>query len=207
MPNPHAVPQYSLLHRSALCPVHTLSHSQFSTQSDLLLTLIQSMERKYWNPTFMIPSLYTLPGLPQSHHCRYIHWFIGDKWESFTVLQHKFSQPPSPAPLAISCATRKIHFGNEKSKRTSVIIGHSYFRLWMSEISLHKSCPSCHLDHCAYSVYVAVLTDPTFTCLAVQLNTALLPTTHKMFILQFLPIPHSPVSLYNWTPHCYQQHT
>jgi hypothetical protein len=27
VPSPHAVPQYSPLHRSALCPVHTLSHS------------------------------------------------------------------------------------------------------------------------------------------------------------------------------------
>jgi hypothetical protein len=31
MSSPHAVPQFSLIHRSALCPVHTLSHSFHSS--------------------------------------------------------------------------------------------------------------------------------------------------------------------------------
>jgi hypothetical protein len=51
MPSPHAAPQYSLIHRSVLCPVHTLTHS---IHSYIALSYAQSTR---------CPTVFTHPSL------------------------------------------------------------------------------------------------------------------------------------------------
>jgi hypothetical protein len=67
MPSPHAAPQYSLLHRSALCRVHTLHHSIYSS---IALPYVQSARC----PTvFATPSLCPMLSPHAVPHYSFLH--------------------------------------------------------------------------------------------------------------------------------------